>query len=279
MKRPTNEVEFLSLMEEVDSLLAARSMQLHARPLGAWHEIAMKLKMSLQIGGYSRKRPIEGIYNEQDLTLRIFDWYEKRYGDSLKIDFSPGRVFLVIRGAPWVMTFPKIFGTMKFNILESLREIPIGLKQSLSSDELQHIIEAFNLGYTRICCISNLNGIKLCAEGRVDIEGAINNVFGITKSYGQSRWCSLQATEKFLKAYISSKGMGFPKTHKLEDLRQLIHDQSLAEKIKVNLKYIQCDPSIRYGEGQSTLEDAWKAHWASILACGDLAQAMNDIAI
>lgn len=296
MKRPTNEAEFSELMEMVDSDLAKASIPIYARPMRAWVDIAKGLKMALQIGGVSRKTPLDGSYDESDLTIRIFQWYTDRYGDSTKIIFSPGRVLVLLRGIPWVMEFPQIWGSVevfisrtepsspsgvhkgpgipRHNILDSLKQLPAGLKAALTNEELHMVAGIFHDGFPRFQEISRHERSSLCVQAMADIDSAIGHVVGPSKSFGQSKWASLQAAEKFLKAYIQSRGAEFPKTHNLEKLVLHIQDPVLANACKSRTPKIQCDPSIRYGEPHPSLQEAWDAHWASVLFCGDVAERM-----
>ena len=163
---PTNENEFTAMMEEVDRYLRQKEIPPHARPIRGWFEISKALNLGLSMFPREEREPRRGIYSGDDLTIRIFRWFDNRYGDKLKINMGPGRFALMIRGDPWELLLPKVFGTVNFfisshekssnqeedlklrripkiNILDLITIFPQGLAASLKPAELEHISISF----------------------------------------------------------------------------------------------------------------------------------------
>jgi hypothetical protein len=112
MKRPTlkTEDEFQQLMAEVDRQLQAEMVPIPARPFRAESILAVQLGQPF-VHLYPRREPMEGMYSGDDLTIRVSRWFDERYGDRLKINFSPGRMVITVLGDPWLVRFPPVTGT------------------------------------------------------------------------------------------------------------------------------------------------------------------------
>jgi hypothetical protein len=105
----------------------------------------------------------------------------------------------------------------------------------------------------------------------------VNNIVQTNPHYGQSRWASLQFTEKYLKCFLKLKTVAFKKEHKLQIIADLAMKNG-APNIPVKaIQDIQCSAATRYGEEKVTLPEAVKAHQASIEVCALLVPAIRAI--
>jgi len=155
----SNEMEVVAMMEAVDVYLRESDVPPHARPIRGWFEISKDLKLGLNMFPKELKEPRPGIFSGDDLTLRIFRWFDERYREKLAIHMGPGRTVLLIKGDTWEATFPKVFGKVsffispvekssnivedlrlnripKYNILDAISQFPDGLAKSLNSTDL-----------------------------------------------------------------------------------------------------------------------------------------------
>ena len=270
----------------------------HARPIQGWFHISCTLGLGLRMGAGQDREPRDGCYGGDDLAIRIFRWFNSRYGDKLKINLGPGRVFILIRHDPWIISFPKVYGTAeffispsvpssrpevylqqraipRFNVLESIQDLPKGLADSLQQQELREIFEYFTDGYRDMVALEAVGALPMVNEGRSDIGASVHHATSHPPHFGQSKWCSLQATEKLLKAYLASKGESFPRVHKLDELTRLAEAAGLSVLDKNWIDLIQCEPGIRYGEELMGLVQAWSAHWSAVRVCGCVARTIQ----
>ena len=286
------------MMELVDAYLRKKNISPHARPIQGWFYISGKLGLGLQMGAGQDREPRSNCYSGDDLSIRIFRWFDNRYGDKLKINFGPGRVFILIRHDPWIISFPKVYGAAeffispsisssrpevylkqravpRFNVLESIQGLPKGLANALRQQELGEIFEYFTNGYRDMVALEAVEALPMVNEARSDIEASVHHATSHPPHFGQSKWCSLQATEKLLKAYLASKKKSFPKVHKLGELAGLAEAAGLSALDKNWIDSIQCDPGIRYGEEPTSLVQAWSAHWSAVRVCGRVARTIQ----
>ena len=82
--------------------------------------------------------------------------------------------------------------------------------------------------------------------------------------YGESKWASLQAAEKVMKAVIALRSARFSHTHELETLAQEIRQAGIQGDWTPFIEAIQCSPGIRYAEELCDQDDAIAAHHASL---------------
>lgn len=296
LHRPTNQAEFIELIESVDRQLREGGVPPHARPIRGWFEISSTLGLGLRMFPDKAGEP-EG-YSGDDLTIRIFRWFDEQYGNKLQIHPGPGRLFVVIRSDPWVVHIPQIYGSVKifvsttksssspqdylrqrviprYNALDSIDYLPDGLRSSFQSAELSQFLNTFMLGSQALVRIRSVESFPLVPEVQSDIDAAVMHAMNRPPHFGQSKWSSLQATEKILKAFLSSRTIPFPYHHRLPDLALLAEEAGLPRFEQGLLERIQCAASIRYGDGSTTLSQAFDAHVASLRVCSHVAQVIT----
>jgi hypothetical protein len=115
---------------------------------------------------------------------------------------------------------------------------------------------------------------SLVPEARGNIANAVDLLFSTPPQFGFSKWESLQATEKVLKAFILAKGAKFKFTHILEDLALPAELLGLPPIPRRELREIQCSPEVRYGTIDVAPREAVKAHQAAVSVCGGIAVSL-----
>lgn len=270
-------------LEEIDAFLRQEKIPIPGRPLRAITEFSKKHKIGLPIS-----EPIQGIFHESyqywSITEFIMQWFDDRYGGRLGMDMGPGKCAFLLRGDPWVFHFPKFWGSYRFgasrkhssdelapiegiavyNIFESVKNLPSGLRESTTDAELQEMLDVHRLGLGALSILDEKNDIELIKSASADIEAAVSHIMSTKSEYGLSKWSSLQATEKVLKGVMQNNNLVYKKTHDLNKLAKQLDNIDIEVDIYSEIVEIQCLPSIRYGEESLTLEEAVKAHHASL---------------
>jgi hypothetical protein len=286
-KRLTETEEaFAELMETVDQRLAGEGRaiphrQLHAvRVIGS--EFSLPLPFTPPIPGFEHPS-----FQYWSITQRIYQWYQRRYGDRLKTDFSPGRIVFMMRGDRWVIRLPRIYGRVRFvpsrapksiksneirtdgreiifNILDSVENLPDGLRQSLTDAEINMLCNCFLRGYQAVTALEELASVELVGAARSDISASVDQIAGSHGNFAPSKWSSLQAAEKIIKAAIEATGNNYRRIHDLDALVQDAKNSGVDLGIDDLLTPLRCTPSIRYGQETVNAADAIAAHEASL---------------
>ncbi|WP_084517657.1 HEPN domain-containing protein [Desulfatiglans anilini] len=287
----TSEAEFESMMENVDLAFREEGIPIHARPLRAIEAVSKTLNMHLLVAPI-QSDPIPNLYEGPSLSAHILKWYNLRYGNRLKIDFSIGYSVIIIRNDAWLLKCPMIFGAIEvvcdrnlnnhyrdfvinkpgkphqkpqLNLLRLIDNLPQGLANQLTDVELNAILNYY------IDAQSLFNGIhSLCqkddlALGAVtDFESSARFAIDSSANYGQSLWASLQAAEKILKYFIKVKGQKFPATHCLSKLAEQSYKLGLPIIEKDLLITVQCSASVRYNQPNCKLDKVVNSHRSAI---------------
>jgi hypothetical protein len=271
---------FLRLIEEIDKSLIQRNVPIHLRPMSAIREFCLKQHISIPV--VPDNPPIPGIYQGDSLSAHINGWYKSKYGDRLKVDFSPGSAVILIRDDPWKIDFPLIFGNvtlifdrdlnMPSNALSMIKGLTSEFAGSLSINDLQEIARFFGFAYTAIRDLSGLRKEPLIAAASSDLNTAVDNIMCSRPNYGQSKGASLQFSEKIVKCYIQKRVATYPnRGHNLKSLLMQAHNVGLQTIPTSILNKIQCPAGVRYGEIGVTFKEAIEAHHASLAICSILA--------
>ncbi len=300
LQLPSNENEFTTMMEEVDSYLRSEEIPVHARPIRGWFEISKSLNLGLSLFQRNITKATDGVYTGDDLSLRIFSWFGERYGSKLAIRMGPGRAAILVRGDSWEINLPKVYGAVEFfispnekssnqeddlrlrrvprcNILDLITDFPIGLAKSLDSNELKDIVSSFLAIFRSMESITNIEDMPMVREIRSDIDSAASHLLSNPPHYGLSKWSSLQSAEKSFKVYLAYKEIDFPKCHKLNELSLLAEKNGLFPVEKELIDKIQCGASVRYGEEKVSKDAAHQAHVLSIILCGRIAMRVSSL--
>ena len=285
---PRNEAEFLKFIEDIDSDLKKNNMLIFQRPIHAIREACLRLGVSLNVVPHGKA--IQGIYHGDSLVAHIQDWYQKQYGDRLKINFSPGSAAILIKGDPWKIDFPLIYGKIKFvfdpdlakyeklpdtavnetlyaNAFRSIKGFTPELAKSLTREEILRIKNIYMFSLYAIQYLFEIKSKPFIPEARSDLEAAVNNLFITHPHYGQSKWSSLQFAEKMFKCFLKTKNVSFMKNHNLLELSKLARQNGMPIIPDEIISVIQCPAGARYGEISVSMMDAIKAHHGSLIVC------------
>jgi len=279
-----NKSEFLRLIEEINASLIRDNVSIPLRPMSAISKFYVNHKIYAPV--VPDGPPIPGDYNGDSLSAHINEWYQKKYGDRLKINFSPGSAALLIRGDAWRIDFPLLYGKFRMafdrdlqkpgNALRLIKGLTPEYAKSLSPNDLQEIARFFCLAFDAIQRLCEIARDPLIETARSDLISAVNNIFIQHPNYGQSKWASLQFSEKLLKCFIKKSGGNYPKRgHNLKLLAKLAVDKGLQILPTSIINKIQCSARVRYGEEEVSLNDAIEAHHASLVICSVLAPAIK----
>jgi hypothetical protein len=293
---PKNEKEFLEFIEEIDNDLKRKNILIFQRPIHAIREACLRLKVSLSVTPHGPSIP--GVYQGDSLVAHMDEWYKKKYADRLKIDFSPGSVAVLIKGDVWRIDFPLMYGSFRFvfdpdlekykrsdemiingppyvNPLRTVKGFTTELAKTLTRREMNELKEFYIFGFDAIQRLREIESKPLISEARADLVAAVNNMFLMHPHYGQSKWASLQFSEKMLKCFLKTKKTGFPRSHELSELSKLCSCNGLPVIPNCITDAIQCPAGVRYGESNVSLDEAVDAHYASLIICSSVAHEIK----
>jgi hypothetical protein len=277
-------IEFLKLIESVDSEMRHENVPIHARPLQAVMRIARKLKIQLMTAP------------PDETTKLIYDWFDNKYGNRLKIDFSPGELAFLLRNDLFKFKFPKIWGRftlkadttlfnkkrksfeyakaidhLEINPLHFIVDFTETLAKSLTPSELEVISRLFRQGVDSFEFIRAASNLTLVKGALGDLHASVAHLFTNPPQHGQSKWASLQATEKLLKAYIKKRGQEPEYVHNLKMLADEANRLGMVKFRPDAIEKIQCKAGVRYGAISVSLLEAIEAHHAALNICAGAA--------
>lgn len=253
---------FLAYMQAIDERLRQQKTPIPGRPLKALSIIAQDLGITIMMGG-----PVDTTLSDQ-----INVWFEKRYGDRLKIDLSPGKAVILIRGDPYVMRLPLIIG--RWDGILDVTTLVEGMTQPLFAElpenDMTELVNHFPWLMERFSIMD-----ELPANVRAELDAAVLHLISQQPNYGLSKWSSLQFAEKMLKYFIKARNGTPPNSHSLSKLLNSAENLGLPMGWRPILPLIQCDASVRYEDGVS-LADAVLAHHASIDIVAYISKSLTD---
>lgn len=273
--------QFEAMMAQIDFKLTNEGVDIPTRPILAVREVAMTYNLNIPLGGDAARLPPE-LQENAALSEAINQWYNDNYGDRLKEDPCPGRMVILLDGDLYVLRVPRIFGSVNFvltrqwlpnpgigrgpatcNITQLVDGITPAKAGRLSDSALDTIGAAFEIALPAAFTLESTDhGLMSIARG--DVEAAVNGLMARGGRYGESKWASLQAAEKVLKAAIDRAGAKYGYTHALAGLSKTLADTGLNFNADAQVAAIQCKPDIRYGQVPCTRDEALAAHRASL---------------
>ena len=288
----SSEEEFLALMEDIDGELAKEGVKITARPLMAGMRITKRYDIILDACP-PRRAPKANSFEPLEISIRVHDWVEKRYGQKINVPFHIGRVVMPLRGDLYTINCPTTFGTVRFvcephnfgqvrqvrkekapvcNIVDFIEDLTTDFSRSLTAEEVVKISVAFTNGMAAYSALRMVNDVEYVSQAVGDFEAAVFHLMEHRPQAGLSKWATLQAVEKLIKAYISQKGGAVRRTHSLSELADHAATFGFPAPPKQYLDNVQCPPGIRYGEISVSVEEALKAHHVSLEICQVAAQ-------
>src|SRR5437870_5265716 len=97
----SSEEEFLALMEDIDRELADEGVKITARPFMAGLRITKRYDVVLHACP-PRRASKSGSFEPLEISIRVQNWVEQRYGQRINVPFHIGRVVLPLRGALYI---------------------------------------------------------------------------------------------------------------------------------------------------------------------------------
>ncbi|MEG3435738.1 HEPN domain-containing protein [Pannus brasiliensis CCIBt3594] len=292
----SSEEEFLLLMEDIDREMANEGISITARPFMAGLKITKRYDIVLN--ALPPRRPHQhGCFDPLEISIRVHNWIERRYGDRLKVPFRIGQVVCPLRGDLFVINCPTIYGAVHFicepqnlgkqyeniginqppisNIINFVEDLTLDFASSLSTEEFIKIYVAFMSGMGAYLSLKAIQDIDYINEANGDFNAAVFHLMEHRSQPGLSKWSSLQAVEKLLKSYIALQGGSIKRTHSLRELSNQAKNLGLPEIPQQYIEDIQCLAGVRYGEITVLINDAVKAHLLSLEICEVVAQCIG----
>ncbi len=277
---PTNGPAFEAMMRAIDSKLANDGKRIDDRALLAVRDVSLKYMISISLDGGSRLPPDLAVY--APLGEAIHRWYQENYGERLMIDPCPGQVVVPIDADLYLLRVPRLFGEVTFvavrefldtpkiargpvtqNIVQLLDGMTPARASRLSDGTLRKLSAIFEPVLLSFYTLESTNH-ELMYIARGDVATAVAKLMDRSDRYGESKWASLQAAEKVLKAAISLHGQSFKFTHGLKQLNNTAKAAGIDIGDSAIFDLIQCKPGIRYGEEPCSRNEALLAHHASL---------------
>ena len=284
---PQSSAEFDAVMNEIDDRLRQQGVPIHARAGHAALDYSGRYNLTFPTAS-DGDVGTPGNYVDVKVEAHIRAWFDIKYGDRQNIFMGPGMSVVLIRGDPWELRVPLIFGEVKcvvernldkyrhepsigarghrpiVNVLSLVQDLPQGLAAQLTDPECSNILNTFRDTFTCMNSIEYLADKPYIAEVRADVAASVVHLLSLPPHYGQSKWASCQATEKLLKCLLKVRGVPFQKNHDLEGLAVLALGQGAAIE-SAAIAQVASAAGIRYGEMSVSLADAVDAHYASLL--------------
>jgi hypothetical protein len=271
--------------------MAAEGVKITARPLMAGLKITRRYDVVLNACPPHRP-PKTGCFDPLEISIRVHDWVERRYGERIKVPFHIGRVVFPLRGDLYLINCPTTYGEVQFvcephsfgqqretlgvdtpptcNMVDMVEDMTPDLARSLTAEEVIKLGIAFTTGMAAYSALEVIRDLEYVREAVGDFDAAVAHLVEHRPQLGLSKWASLQAVEKLVKAYISQKGEAVRRTHSLEGLYDQAARLGLLTPPPPYLAAVQCPAGVRYGEVVVSVDEAVKAHLVS-LELGDVA--------
>ncbi len=301
MDFPRNKKEFIAFMEVIEESLKEQGVPFSHRPIYAVREAAMRLNVNIQIA--PNDIPLqEDIYNEINISTHIKEWYDKRYGKRINVITSPGSLAISLKGDPWKIYFPRIFGRITvicdrdlnkikshprivigrsepiyYNALNYIDDITPEFASTLTDSELNLIKEFFILGFDTLYRLEDIISKPFIKFAFADLKSCVINIFSAPPNFGLSKWSSLQFMEKLIKCFLEIKSVDYPKSHNLNRLSELAELNGLPTLDREKISVIQCSAGVRYGDENVTFTDSINAHHCSIKLASIIIQEIKTL--
>lgn len=276
--------EFENALENLDRDFIKKGIDPQFRPIHVMTLISSQLPILKDACflPYCNEFFVSGIYTSYNLGTLINKWFKLRYGNKLSLGERAivGRMILLIRGEPYIAIFPVIFGTVKItwevkniqlpndtiNLVNKIENLTFQVANSLTKDEIYKLLEVYNKTYAAMYKFYE-SGMLYSQEALEDEHQAVDGIFH-SYGFGQSKWDSLQFTEKLLKGlYFKIENKKPQRTHCLNKLADLLPTLNID---KQSLNKINCSAGVRYGEIKVNKQESIDAHLASMKILRDV---------
>ncbi|MFC3051428.1 HEPN domain-containing protein [Kordiimonas pumila] len=240
-----------NFLVSIDDKLSRQQVQVSQRPIACFEDIQGKFGVAF--------------FNcPAWLKEAVWNWYRKQYGQKVDQAIQEGFSVILIRGEPFRIRFPVVYGTVRLNLLEFIEGANAGFWQDFAADQVEMIAREIARLYYLL-----MDG-KTSRKILADLNTAAHKLTGEYRDYGLSKWSSAQAAEKSLKTILY--GPDETKWKKTHDIKRLVEEAIQCGHSDLQIRYaelVDCDPSARYNY-EVTLDEAIKANHAAILIIGIL---------
>ena len=154
-------------MEEIDEEMRQSNIPIQTRQFAAVRALRGRLGVGMVLLSDLPDEPRPGVYEGRDLTKRVFDWIEKRYGNRLKIYFGPGHTVIAIRGDAYRVILPLVIGKFKLvcdpnsvearqpnNALTRIKDLSPSFARCLTMQELALILDQISQALIKLAQIA-----------------------------------------------------------------------------------------------------------------------------
>jgi hypothetical protein len=294
----SSEEEFLALIEDIDREMIAEGIKISARPFVAGLKITERYDVVLDACP-PRRLPKRDCFDPSEISIRIHDWIEQRYGKRVNIPFQIGRVVLPLRGALYKINCPITWGHVQFicephsfgqprdalgvtapptlNMIDLIEDLTADFAQSLTGEEVIKIGIAFVAGMAAYSALRVIRDVEYAREVLGDLDAAVFHLMEHEPQAGLSKWASLQAVEKLIKGYIFQRGSKVKRVHSLRELYDEASKLGLPRPPHGYVETVQCSAGVRYGEVNVSVEESVKAHLASLEMCEVAARCIGNV--
>ncbi len=268
------------LISAVDTELNMEQIPISSRPLHALRRLAQRLQIPLHF------------HQNDDVAQYILTWFDKKYGNRLKSVGPLGEVAILIRNDPYRMVIPLLYGqarliadpqpkdkpvcvsrdSVKINVFDCIKDFTLTYAKDLSAIERKELILFLKWGLESFQVIHEVKDTYYVTEAIGDLRSAVDHLFTNPLQCGLSKWSSLQASEKLIKAYIIHKGGKVQYHHVLDKHLKNAYILGLEKLNQDNVDIVQCDAGVRYGQKGISVQEAIEAHQASLHICASVAK-------
>lgn len=256
--------DFLVLVSIIDTDLQTKGVPISHRPLEAVNDISRRLGVHSPFD-IKDKPSNPDSYAPGELGRAIYEWYMERYGDKARHDMDLGKVAFWLRGDVWLMKIPIVFDWPNVDILSFVHSLKPHLSHDLTVSETDEIKRVFRLATEAFTYMLMKKPLHiLLTQSLSDHRSAVDSLNPPEPNPGQSKWASLQATEKIIKAFMTSKQRKPTFTHDLIKIAEEAEALGLNPVDRNLIAQIQCSPNTRYGEEPITTQEAILAHLSAL---------------
>lgn len=288
--------KFESLVDKIDGEFGETDIKFHQRPLHAFSKLTQLVDPKGIFQMNSDETVAHDDYSNDALCAQVHRWYEKRYGDRIKIHMGPGSYILMIKNEPWEVIFPLCYGQNNFTIdsnlakkdrnyiTESGKTIPSVnilchvvdmtsyVANSLSPSEKQVILSDYLYGLNAVQSLRSLESAPFMEQAANDYDVSVSNIFHKYPDYNNSKWAALQFAEKSMKSLLQLNNVKFGRNHDLTGLAKSLRTIGIIIPQQI-IDNIQCKAAVRYGEEKVTRNEAILAVKSALALFADVFQA------